>query len=81
MSSQVKVSGSLLAVNWPGQTALVLNALAAAAVVVGALDYQSSVMFYLAGVAAGVGRRLVASDRTPFAWLVAHAGVLVAAAG
>jgi hypothetical protein len=52
--------------------------LAAAAIVIGALDYQSSVMFYLAGVAAGLGRRLVAPGRQPVRWLAAHAGVLAA---
>ncbi len=52
--------------------------LAVAAVVVGALDYQSGVMFYLVGVAAGLGRRLGAPGWKPLAWLVAHAGVLVA---
>jgi hypothetical protein len=50
--------------------------LAVAAVVAGALDYQSSVMFYLTGVAAGVGRRLATPGRRPLRWLVAHAGVL-----
>lgn len=50
--------------------------LAIAAVVAGALDYQSSVMFYLAGVAAGLGRRLATPGRRPLRWLISHAGVL-----
>lgn len=50
--------------------------LAVVVIATGALDYQSSVMFYLVGVAAGVGRRLATPGRKRFAWLGAHAGVL-----
>jgi hypothetical protein len=50
--------------------------LALAGVLAGALAYQCGVMFYLAGVAGGLGRRLAGSWRKPLGWMVCHAGVL-----
>jgi len=49
---------------------------ALAALAVGALDYQCGVMFYLAGVAGGLGWRLLAAREKPVAWLAFHGGVL-----
>ncbi len=53
-----------------------LLAVAAISVLVAALTYQSNAMFYLVGVAAGLGRRLEQPLRRQLGWLAWHAAAV-----
>jgi len=59
---------------WGGRGAWL--AAAAAGLALGALDYQCGVLFYLAGVAGGLGARLADVAGKPVRWLAFHAAVL-----